>query len=293
MRIFLIAVVLLPSTYFGLTGFTPMNASVKEVDYLPLGKHLMANNVEVKIKSLGGYSGECVVFDFKNLTPDSLFVKLEPGRRLVAKDSVFQDIFIVKEKKLVVPPMASMKQTGYGFCCQSHDRSPARDSAFDVGYMAPPEWVRLADTISRYDFPPQAIQHAVWVISNNHPIGSIACNDDKQVKKLLATVAAIKQVDIPWYAVYYKPDSVQLFSGRPDRLVGHVDCYLKKDGIVTITIRNKNGRLMKTLLNRSAQGVGEFDYALDVDVSRWPKGEYQLFIYEDDSNLNLKKSFEL
>jgi hypothetical protein len=50
---------------------------------------------------------------------------------------------------------------------------------------------------------------------------------------------------------------------------------------------------MQTLMKGMNTGPGSYNYSLNLNVRKWPKGAYDIYIYEDYSNLNLKKTFEL
>jgi hypothetical protein len=287
------AIIALVTSFCLFINFMYCGAAGKDVKYISLEEHIVKQRATVQVKSVGGHTENCVVFEIQNLTADSLFVWLEPGRRLVAKDSVFQDILIVKERNISISPLSKCNINGYGFCCQSSDASPKNNSEFYIGYIASPEWIRLANLINVNNFPAQAIQNAVWVLSNNHSISSIYYEDVKQIKLLRATVAAIKGIEDPWYSIKYENDTAILFSNKPERLFGEINYYLNKNATVTINVRNRNGALMKTLIKDLVKGPGNYDYELDLEVKGWPNGDYQISFYEDNSNLIMMKKFTL
>lgn len=262
-------------------------------EFLSISKQIENNKLTAEIKGKGGYQENCLSFELKNLTPDSLYVKLEPGRRIVCEDSSFQDIFIVKEKMIILPPLASLTTDGYGFCCRASKGSPARNVKFNIGYMAPPEWIELAEVINQNNFPISAIQHAIWVISDNHSITSIHDEKMEEIDLLRKTVAKIKGIVLPWYTITYEKDTAMLFSERPEKLYGKINYYTNKNAIISINIRSPKGRLMTTLIEEERTHQGDHEYKLDLNVKGWPKGDYDICVYEDFSNLNFKKRFTI
>jgi hypothetical protein len=274
-------------------SFTNRMPAAEETKFTPLGEFLHYKKVDTRVKSLGGFQENCIAINIQNLTSDTLFVLLEPGRRLVSKDSLQQDIFIVKENRVSINPFATNKVIGYGFCCRSNKHSPEEDSEFDIGYMAPPEWIQLAELINKNNFPALAVQSAVWALSNDHSISSIYSKDEKSVKLLKETVAKIKGIEIPWYSITYENDTALVFSNRPKNVFGQFKYYLNKNAIVTVNVKNARGTLMKTILRGLDDGPGSYTCDVDLDVRNWPKGTYYIYVYEDYSNLNLKKSFIL
>jgi hypothetical protein len=264
-----------------------------EEKYSSISKNIENHKLESKIIGLGGYQESCLEFDLKNMTPDTLFIKLEPGRRIVSVDSSFQDILIVKERRIILPPYKSMKFDGYGFCCRATKGSPRKDSEFQIGYMAPPEWIVLAEVINENKFPISAIQNAIWVVSDNHSIASIHHDKMEDIDLLRRTVAKIKGVVLPWYSITYEKDTARLFSNKPERIFGNFEYYINKNAMMLINVRSQKGKLMATLLKDKANNPGKHLFKLDLNVKNWPKGEYQIYVYEDYANLNMKLPFTL
>lgn len=262
-------------------------------EFLSISKQMENRKLTAEITGKGGYQENCLNLKLKNQTPDTLFVKLEPGRRIVCEDSSYQDIFIVKEKLIILPPLASLTTDGYGFCCRASKGSPARNVKFNIGYMAPPEWIELAEVINQNNFPTNAVQNAVWVLSDNHSIASIHYEKMEEIELLRQTVAKIKGITLPWYSITYEKDTAMLFSERPEKLYGKINYYINKNAIISINIRGPKGRLMATPVPEETMNPGNHEYKVDLNIKGWPKGEYDICVYEDYSNLNLKKRFTI
>jgi hypothetical protein len=270
------------------------NGRISDKDkYISIEKLTKSGLLSTEVKGVGGHQENCIEFFLKNLTNDSLFVLIEPGRRLTADDSVYQDIFIVKKNLIALRPLESRTVNGYGFCCQSHDGSPAKDSKFSLGYMSPIDWIKLATVIDENNFPVGAIQSAVWAISNNHELSSIHDQNMESIYLLRKTVADIKGIEIPWYSMSYVKDTARVFSGIPEKVFGDLDYYINTNSVITINIRDKKGILVKTLVKDDSKGPGKYQYKMNLLVKGWPKGEYTVYVFQDFSNLNLKKKFVL
>ncbi len=261
--------------------------------FISIEKLLKNNSVRGEISGLGGYQEYCIEFDITNNTADTLPVLIEPGRRLVSDDSTQQDILLVKEIRTLLLPRETKKLKGYGFCCEASMRSPGSRSGYSVGYMAPKPWIQLAEVINKNNFPPQAIQYAVWVLSDNHDISSIYGDNAESIDLLRRTVASIKGIELPWYSIAYEKDTAMLFSGRAERLWGTLEYHLKTNAIITINVRNKNGAIVAIIMKAMAHNPGPYLFDVDLQVKNWPKGDYEVSIYEDYSNLNLRKKFTL
>lgn len=261
--------------------------------FISIEKHINNNNISTSITGIGGYTEECLNFEIKNLKIDTLFILLEPGRRIVSADSTIQDILILKEVKITLPPLASIIVKGYGFCCQSSNSAPRFGSKFNIGFMAPKTWITFANFIDANNFTPDAIQNAVWVLSNNHPISSIHNDKPELVLELRKVVAKIKKQELPWYSLTFEKDTSNLFSNKPERIFGKIDYYIKHNTIVSINIRDDKGNVITTLIEKLALNPGEYYYKLNFPVSNLKKGEYSINVIENFSNINTTKKFKL
>jgi hypothetical protein len=159
--------------------------------------------------------------------------------------------------------------------------------------MAPKEWCVLAEVIEKNNFPSDAIQHAIWSISDDIPLSSVTAEDPSKVMLLRNTVASLKKIEVPWYTVIYKKDTASLFTGMPQHVKGEVPYYLSTNAMITIVIREKGGRMKASLKSDLPADKGDQLFLLDMSVLGWKKGEYDILIYEDGSRLNHRKSFTL
>lgn len=261
--------------------------------YVPLENCLQSSSVQFSARSLGGHSGFCIEATLKNTGNESLNVMIEPGRRLVADSSMYQDIFIVKKQLLSLLPGEKKKISVYGFCCESSDRGPQKDLKYSVGYMAPPAWVNLAEYIDTNDFPVSAVQSAVWVVSNNHDIAGVDCGDSKKTYALRKTLCDLTGKEMPWATLKYKEDSTVVFTGTVNRIRGDIQYYVRYNTSITIYLTDAYGRIVKTLMDPTIQGIGRQTYYLDLDVSSYPAGDYEVRVYEDESILLERKKFTI
>jgi hypothetical protein len=270
-----------------------LSASDPGKPYVSIQALIEKRQIEATFKSVGGHQGDCITSSFQNKTNDTLYVTVEAGRRLIAADSLNQDILLVRTEKIAIPPSGKAEQLLNGYCCQSHDHSPPKDAVFKVGRMASQELVLLAQLIEKNKFPVDAVQHSIWCIADNIPITSITDEDLKSITPLRRAVASLKHTEMPWYVIQYKKDTAQLFTDRPVHIKGDVPYYLSTNSMVTIQIREKGGRIKASLKSELPADKGDQLFLLDLNVASWNKGEYELLIIEDGSRLNSRKSFTL
>ena len=224
---------------------------------------------------------------------DTCFAWIEAGRRLVSEDDKQQDIFIVKNQYVMVVPRTKGKFNVFGFCCQSHDVSPLAGTVFKIGYIESKDWQTLANVVNANDFEMGAIQHAVWAVSNNHPVSSIDKGKDEKNLLLLQTVAGIKHIELPWYNIDYKKSNDRLFSNVPSHIYSEINYNLPYNGEVSIVVRDRYGIIQTTLLEDVPKNEGKNKYFFDLDISGWKDGNYTVEVVLDDNKIIEKKKFEI
>jgi len=277
---------------FSLMSLTK-DASLPSFDFISIEELTKTGLLETNIRGLGGYQGDCIEFDMQNNTSDTLLVYIEAGRRLTSVDTTIQDIFLVKNKKFRIFPRKRKKVKGYGFCCQSSKHAPYSEAEFNMGYLAPDNWILLAEMINKNNFPAQSIQDAIWVLSDNHEFSSINAKDLATIQDLRQTIAEIKNIKIPWYTLTYTTDTAKLFSNRPEQIVGNFNYRVKNNSVITISIKDKKGQILRRIVNAESKGPGEYEFKLNLNVLKWEKGEYAVYVYQDYSKLISKKVFIL
>lgn len=227
----------------------------------------------------------------KNNTNQPMNVLVEPGRRLIADTARCQDLFIVKAYFVTIAPNSEVKVNIRGFCCESDNSAPIKEMKYSPGYMAPEKWVKLATFINQNEFPEDATQHAVWVISNEHDIAGVDCNNREQTIALRKMLCDLTEKEMPWATIQYKEDSTVVFTGVVNHIRGDIQYYVRYNCPVNIVLTDKDGRLVKTLMESRLHGIGRYTFTLDLDVSEYPSGEYEVRIYEDEAILLDRRKF--
>lgn len=261
--------------------------------YISIHDLAQTNRLKATVKGLGGYSGNCIQINLANQVTDTLFIKLEAGRRLVSEDTVEQDIFVVKEQLLVLAPKQKKSIEAFGFCCESNKHSPGLDSKFSLGYMAPPAWVELAHFLAKGNYDLGAMQHAVWVLSNKHQISSVSGSDQQKTSEIRRELARLTGAPVPWYTLEYVQLQDRVFSDQHSRFTGPVDFSLREMDIITIQVRNETGIIMAVPLQAGQYMNGNHTYMLDVPVKGWKKGKYNIYVFQGGMRKIAQKEFVL
>ena len=261
-------------------------------EFVSVEKLAAENRVKAGFKSLGGYSGPCVSLSLENLTPDTAFVRLEPGRRLDNPDSTAQDILVLREMLVTLLPRQKQTVEVFGFCCQASNGAPRAGTEFGMGQMAGGNLQWVAEFLSTQRYDPATIQQTVWVFSNGHSAASITGCKDPAILSLRKAVAQRLGIVLPWYDIHYKKEPGRVFSGKHQRLTGDVRFHSNSNGFVLINVRNTQGLLMTTVANDMGVESRSYAYPVDISVENWAAGKYYVHVYLD-GNLRSKQEFIL
>jgi hypothetical protein len=291
-KIFLLFAVV--GTFVSFIAFAPKNDIPK---YISIEKAIKDKLVKAGFSGLGGYQGECIELNLTSLSPKDTIIRIEPGRRLVARDSSLQDILIVKEIQLFLASGEKKQVNIFGFCCEATNHAPGKSDAYDVGFMMDSSYIMLSEFLGKTNLPLNVMQSAVWVLSNNHTLNSISNdneNDKSKMKELFQMLAKIKKVkyEYPWYSLKYKQDTAQLFSNRPVKMFGEFEYTISHTSNVDLVIRTGQNHLIKNIFVNRPHNPDNYKYRFSFDVSNMAKGKYYMVLYVDNQQ-QIKKEFEL
>ncbi|MFN8257606.1 MAG: hypothetical protein U0W24_18060 [Bacteroidales bacterium] len=265
--------------------------------YISIEDAIKQKVVTAKISGKGGHTGECIEMEIKSLVDHDTLLRIEPGRHLVAQDTVLQDILIIKEIQVLIAAGEKKIMNIFGFCCEATNSSPGKGSKYSVGYMADSSFIKLAMFLSNSNLPLDVMQNAVWVLSNNHTINSISNeneNDKPKMKELYKLIASMKGLEIkfPWYTLKYKMDTAVLFTNRPVKLLGEFEYVIADPSHVDLIIRDSQNNPVVVLFSNRPHNPDNYNYRFSLDVSKWPKGKYFAIMFIDNQ-LRIKREIDL
>lgn len=243
---------------------------------------------------LGGHEGECISMYLSNTTSDTFYIRIEPGRTLSALDTNVQDILITREELLTLAPGEGRNLSVFGFCSQASNASPDSAEMFSIGSMADSSIVALAEFLDERDndFPTDAIQKAVWCMTDDHSIMNIYSDDLASIADLRNFVAELKGINAEAIKVEDVPDDGRMFSAYARTISGEVELLIPTDCIVDIYICDSNGNQVDEFEKHVPYKAGTYRYSFKLTTTNWPPGEYFLTI-RGDGKLLFEKSFDI
>ena len=272
--------------------FTVLSATSQITSFTSVEELAKTKKIDIELKGIGGYQGECVQIDIENLTNEELHIWLEAGRRLDNTNEDEQDIIVVKDQRFNLNAKKSTTITAFGFCCQSSNHEPAPDRKFNIGWLERDNLLWIAQYLNDHPYENQTMQSAVWVFSNGaNPAGILGLKDEN-VRELKKVIAQKLNIEIPWYEIYYERDSNMVFSDRHYELKGAIEYSLPNRGWLSMVARSPQKQVAHRFTTNAFVEGGVYTYDVDLNIKNWPKGKYDIEIYLDDI-LKKKISFTI
>jgi hypothetical protein len=282
--------------YYSILLFTSLHSFIQTTNAAIHPNSLEAlyasGKISVNFIGKGGHQNNCVQLVLKNNAADSVYGFVEAGRRLNSVNDSEQDILLVKSANFRLGARQKDTLELIGFCCQSKKSSPVKGSLFTIGAMAPAIWLLITNLIDRENFPADAIQNAIWVLSDNHDIRSIPAYRAPAMDRLRHTVADILDIDLPWYSFRYEGDSAHLFTGTKTHFFAQIAFDIPQRAIITPQVALPNGEIIYTGDSEHFK-AGENVIAVEFPIQNWTETEYDLFLTEDFHTTNKKLRFTL
>jgi hypothetical protein len=244
----------------------------------------------INICGLGGYQGDCIMMSFNNLSPDTAFLRLEPGRILASADTLNQDIMITREELLTLGPGERRSIRAFGFCSEACKAAPDTAGLFNLGEMADSLLVVLAEFLNDKgnNYPEDAIQHAVWCLTDGYDLSEIYNADFAGTAELLDLVAGLKGIQYTWEE---NRNEMQAPESRI-AISGEVEIFIPDECVVDIYICDHYGKKWEILKEKVPYKPGIIQFTFRIMAVNWPGGTYFLRA-ESDNKLLYQKEFDI
>jgi hypothetical protein len=260
----------------------------------PLNVLIEKGKLRASIQGVGGHEGECISISLFSTSDDTSYLWLEPGRILQSVDTSVQDILITREEMLVLAPGEQRELTIFGFCSQASLASPDSSEQFLPGQMADSTVVLLARFLNERDnnFPVDAIQGAVWCLTDNHDIRDISGEDMASIHDLINYVADLKGLDFDYTLAYDQAGNDEPYSQSSVTITGDVQVYFPSDCQANISIVNSEGVEYESFEKLKSYKSGIYNFTFRFTSSNWTPGNYY-FIVECEGTVIYRKEFSL
>ena len=234
--------------------------------------------ISAEVVGMGGHSGgEVISLTVQNICSRPILLTVPPGHRFKTHNEGVQDILVTGKKVIRILPRQVVTARIPGYCCQAYNSGPAAGELFFTGGKADSMLCRLARFIDEHPgLPADAVQHAIWVISDKISIGSIHCDDKNSRDTLQRYVSMLTGLPVlnPEYSVLYEEDENSLFTGRALKIFVDFRYTITAQGYASLYVRDKNKKVKMTLFTNQFHHRGAYIFPSEINVADWEKASY-------------------
>lgn len=128
-----------------------------------------------------GFVGEVMNVVVKNLSDDTVEVKIPCGTIFMPDDASIQQMMVIQPVSVVLAAGESATITPFVVCIQSSNGSPSPGDSYTLGSSADGDLLQLADCFCRNDIDPQAdftdlfsVQFATWMVTDQLDLSALS-----------------------------------------------------------------------------------------------------------------------
>jgi len=262
---------------------------------IPLQEAIDNKLVEAQLTGLGGYSGDCVRLKLTNNTNKNLELMLPEGTLLHPDDPGDQTLLMPEQQILALEKSDRHSYKLPGYCTEASDASPAEGSGFAMAAATNKTMAALAAYINehpellKYD---DAVQSAVWAVSNNHGVSSIYEPDAPAVNELRAKVCELTGKRNVWYNTRTNRRMLgdRTIVSDPVEVNGRLTLTSDKPMKVTSKVINDKNEVMFDMGDARNFRKGTANFTFRIQVKGWAEGTYHV-VYLNQADTVLKQPF--
>ncbi len=247
-----------------------------------LEQALQKNLVKTCLQAKGGHSGYCINMNVKNISPDSLEVVVEAGRKLNSLDPTEQDLLVVKEELGQLKRGEDKTVALKSYCCQMGNHSPKQGSSYDLRSNWDTNLVKVARFLNNSTYNSSEEQEAVWAISEGRTAASVTGKDDSSTIQLRRFIAQVKGEVLPWYTVssHTRVQKSGEIISKAIYLRGVLTCTASEQQYAYMQLLDENGRMVAQVTGNWYY-PGKNEQVVNLPLNGLQHGNYRLAIVSD------------
>jgi hypothetical protein len=244
---------------------------------------LAEGDISVKVKSLGGASGQCLALTFEKNNKKPIKLLIPAGCIFEANDSTSQDIITVENTIVTLTqPKQFLKINGY--CAEARHSSPLKDELFDTGKKSTGALLKLAEYLQEKKLHRhESVQLAIWAVTDSFDVASITHPG------MLAFTCQLLSVPLPAYRAKYelRPNTpnrprAPIVEPAPFAYEGNFEHQSNVACKVSVYMVNKQGEKVRTMFEQRDHLPGWAKYSFYFKTTKLPKGEYEIIFAVDE-----------
>lgn len=252
--------------------------------------------VSATVKSIGGYSGDCVELQIKsneknfNLTipQGTLFYPEDDGEQTLV--APIAKVYDIRKNQPQIIKLA-------GYCTEASDRSPRNGGKFKVGMTQDTAVLSLVNYFNKNGtHDKSAIQEAVWSVTDRESIANVYLEDDVSNTALRNHLSQLTNQPLPWHNARrnIETDENGYISRSTTKVFANVSFANETPTSIKSKVVNAEGVTKYESGNSyKIPKAYKVNLKFELEVSGWQRGKYAVIYYNTLGDTVLKKLFTL
>lgn len=289
---------------FALTGLVLTASFVPGTDAVTVEQALADKKISITVPEFGddGYS-EGLRLNVKNISGKSLKLKVPKGTIFVPDNGGEQTLITSGDTVFALNTNQEKQIRRIGFCTELHDHGSKAASTFQLSFSKNANLLNILDYMDSLKVKDEdVIQHAVWCITDRHPVSYVYGEDTAAARLIQTRICSLTGQTMPWYEteseIIHPDPTIEEEAPREMIVEAHTvsgDLHFKSDTRTELQgmVKDSTGKIVTTNPRKMTCPPGvnvTFEYKLT--VRGWAKGKYSV-IYLNNGVEVINQPFEI
>ncbi|MFY0651025.1 MAG: hypothetical protein JXQ96_03280 [Cyclobacteriaceae bacterium] len=238
--------------------------SVKAIDTLKISDAVLKKRISLIAEGNGGLGEKSVSLTLRNNVSSSLLILIPAGQILNSADADAQDLIVLEEIIVSLPPKKEGTTILAGACTQMSNYAPKKGESYNLGQIAVGPLLKVAQIVSDNNFSNVNAQAAVWGITDGGSINNIHGGRDVNITWDLVKIVAVHQKEsLPDKDEFLSrpiPQARILFSARND-----LSYHAPRNMRGTLALYNESGDMIREYFKNKNLNRGVHIYTIGVN----------------------------
>ena len=216
----------------------------------------------------------------ENKSKERLELTIDPALVFKPDDTMSQDLMLAGHEQTTIAAGGSKEIELQSYCAKSYAHAPAKGMHFTYAKQADSNTIKVLDYIRQHGISNETAQHAVWVMTNKHGLGSVYDPaQDEASRKLIAFMAQVLHAELP---AYYKQYSINTTPGRPVferkalKIFALFQWELNNSQPLTLAVYDATGKQIDLMFKDRLFKPGRYELTARFSSSSEPAGDYYI-----------------
>lgn len=271
-------------------------ASFNSIDKsITLDQAVAEGKVQVNMLPYGETGRTGIRLNVKNISGKNLQLKMAKGTLFVPDNSDEQTLVTSGDELFALNAGQEKLVQRKGFCTERHDHGSGAESTFKLSFSQNEKLmniIRYMDSLKVNDN--SMIQHAVWCITDNHPVSYINGMDTAATRLVQMRACALTGQQMPWYKteseIVQTPAREIVVEAK--EVAGELSFKSAEPIKMQGMVKDSAGNVVYTNPNVINGPKGNITFWYRLRVEGWEAGKYYV-VYTNNGQEVIRQEFEI